>query len=121
MHHPYEWNPNKVLNPIKNNTLSRISDNVNSKVSKLHLTLIRWQRLNSTVIFIQNKFAYKDPRARASELLQMNGIKQMDSTKMMNSSSTEQLPPKQIMSNYDIAKPSISYMAPSQSRYKVQL
>ena len=53
MHHPYEWNPNKILNPIKNNTLSRISDNVSTKVSSLVFIFIRLLKLNMIVVFIQ--------------------------------------------------------------------
>ena len=32
MHHPYEWNSAKPLNPIRNNPLSRVSESVNPKV-----------------------------------------------------------------------------------------
>jgi hypothetical protein len=31
--HPYQWKPQKPMNPIKNNSLARISENVNIKVN----------------------------------------------------------------------------------------
>lgn len=33
MQHPYQWKPNKPMNPIKNNSLSRISESINYKVN----------------------------------------------------------------------------------------
>ena len=45
----------------------------------------------------------------------------MDKSKLVSSGSTEQLSSKPIMGNYDISGPSVSYMPPGQSRYKVQL
>lgn len=35
MHHPYEWNAQKPLKPLKNNSLMRISEDVGGKVTEV--------------------------------------------------------------------------------------
>ncbi|CAI2377924.1 unnamed protein product [Moneuplotes crassus] len=63
MVHPYAWKPKKIINPIKNNTLARTSDNINLKVTEVSHSTNQYQK----------KHSFKDPRARASELLQNAG------------------------------------------------
>lgn len=93
MHHPYEWNAKKPLKPIKNNPISRFSEEVNPKITEVkHDSKLYSKRI-----------AFKDPRARASELLQKNGYNNFNHTqelanKKLSPINTESVIPNTLVS-----------------------
>jgi hypothetical protein len=83
LHHPYEWSPNKVMNPIRNNPLTRLSESVHGKVTEF----------SPDKSLYMKKPRFTDPRARASELLQKNAYSNIGKQVNLNLSAINEPTP----------------------------